>query len=135
MDKIFVDACVLLDIFNDDTRFCDWSIQTLSALAKNHQLVINPIVFTEVSLNFERYETLANVLARMNIEVLEIPLQAAFNVSRVFKQYKKNKGEKKSPMPDFYIGAHAQFLGIAIITRDTARFKTYYQDVALISPK
>lgn len=134
MDKVFVDACVLLDIFNEDENFCDWSIQTLNTLTKTHQLVINPIIFTEVSLNFDSCDELSKVLARLNIEILDIPLQAAFHVSRVFKQYKKNKGDKKSPMPDFYIGAHAQFLGTAIVTRDTARFKTYYCDVELITP-
>ncbi len=134
MAKVFVDACVLLDIFNDDERFSDWSLQILNDTQKSHDLVINAIIFSEVSLNFDSCEALTQVLTHLNIEILDIPLPAAFQVSRVFKRYKQNKGDKKSPMPDFYIGAHASHLQVPIITRDTARFKTYYPEVALITP-
>jgi predicted nucleic acid-binding protein len=125
---------VLLDIFNDDERFSEWSIQTLNDTQKNHDLVIKAIIFSAISLNFDSYEALIHVLTQLDIEILDIPLPAAFHVSRVFKQYKQNKGDKKSPMSDFYIGAHANYLQVPIITRDMARFNTYYPDVALITP-
>jgi len=129
----FVDSCVLLDIFNDDVRFADWAMHTLADQQADHDLVINSIVFSEVSLNFESCEDLEAVLTRMRIRVLPIPNQAAFSVSRAFKKYKKNKGEKNSALPDFYIGAHAEALGAAIVTRDLARYKTYFPSVPLIT--
>lgn len=134
MAKAIVDACVLLDIFNDDDRFGDWSARTLFDTQKKHELVINTIIFSEVSLNFDSCETLVDVLMKLNISILDIPLPVAFQVSRVFKQYKRNKGDKRSAMPDFYIGAHASYLQAPIITRDTARFKSYFPQVPLIIP-
>lgn len=135
MGKAFVDACVLLDIFNEDERFCEWSIQSLNEFLKTHELVINTIIFSEISLNFESCDLLVEILSKLNIGILDIPLPVAFKVSRTFKQYKRNKGEKRSAMPDFYFGAHATFLGAPIITRDTARYKTYFPDLTLITPE
>jgi predicted nucleic acid-binding protein len=96
--------------------------------------VINSIIFSEVSLNFDSCAALTQVLEQLGIGILDTPLPVAFQVSRTFKQYKKNKGDKKSAMPDFYIGAHAHYLQSPIITRDIAGFKTYYPDVELILP-
>ncbi len=132
--QVFVDSCVLLDIFNDDKNWFDWSSSTLFKLSKDHAFVINIIVFTEISFNFNSQEKLENELELLNIKLLDIPTEVAFNVSRIFKQYRKNKGDKKSPMPDFYIGEHARHLGIPLITRDTARYKTYQSKLKLIAP-
>ncbi len=132
--QIFVDSCVLLDIFNDDDHWFEWSSSTLYDISKKYQLVINAIVFTEVAFNFTSYVKLENELLLLDIKLLHIPTEVAFNVSRVFKQYRKNKGGKKSPMPDFYIGEHAKYLNIPLVTRDTARYKTYQPKLQLISP-
>jgi predicted nucleic acid-binding protein len=70
----------------------------------------------------------------MGINILKIPTEVAFNVSRIFKQYRKNKGDKKSPMPHFYIGEHAKHLGVSLITRDIARYKTYQPQLKLVCP-
>ncbi len=130
-----IDSCVLLDIFNDDENWYQWSVETAFETSKDFKLVINPTIFTEIAYNFETCEELERKLNELNVEILGLPLQAAFNVSRVFKKHKRNKGVKNSPMPDFYIGAHASFLNAPVITRDTSRFKTYQPDVKLISPK
>ncbi|MEO0444196.1 MAG: type II toxin-antitoxin system VapC family toxin [Pseudomonadota bacterium] len=130
-----VDSCVLLDIFNDDPNWYDWSADTLYSLSSDHQLIINTIIFTEVAFNFDNAETLEKALKSLGITIEGIPLPAAFNVSQVFRQYRKNKGGKKSPMPDFYIGEHAQHLNIPLVTRDTARFKTYQPNLTLITPE
>ena len=131
---IFVDSCVLLDVFNKDKKWGEWAVEKLNELSSEHQLVINTIVFTEVAMNFESFEKLRQTLLHLNIVVLDIPLESAFNVSRTFKKYRKNKGQKKSPMPDFYIGEHALSIGAALITRDTAKFRTYQPKLELIVP-
>jgi hypothetical protein len=132
--QAFVDSCVLLDIFNDDDDWYEWSSSTLSTLSQDHELVINIIVFTEVAFNFNSHARLEKELALLGISILDIPTEVAFNVSRTFKQYRKNKVDKRSPMPDFYIGEHAKHLGVPLVTRDTARYKTYQPKLKLIAP-
>ena len=132
---MLVDSCVLLDIFNDDPNWYEWSANTLYMLSKHHQFIINTIIFTEISYNFDSVETLEKALKQLDINIQGIPLTAAFNVSRVFRKYRQNKGDKKSPMPDFYIGEHARYLNIPLITRDTARFNTYQPNIILITPQ
>jgi predicted nucleic acid-binding protein len=132
--EILVDSCVLLDIFNDDPKFSQWSIDTLVKLHKSNTLIINAIIFSEVAFNFDSAEALIQVLDDLGIQIREIPLQAAFEVSRVFKSYRKNKGTKNSALPDFYIGAHAEFLSAPIVTRDVSRYKSYYPTVKLVIP-
>jgi len=132
---ILVDSCVLLDIFNADDRWCDWSSSTLYLLSKKHQLAVNFIVFTEVAYNFDSTAELQDTLGSLNISVLNIPLEVAFGVSRTFKQYRLNKGNKKAPIPDFYIGEHAKFLDVPLVTRDFARYRTYQPTLKLITPE
>jgi len=132
--QILVDSCVLLDIFNDDPNWFEWSSSVLFKMSKDYQLVINIIVFTEIAFNFSSSKRLENELETLGIKILDIPTEVAFNVSRTFKKYRKNKGDKKSPMPDFYIGEHARYLNLHLITRDTARYKTYQPKLKLISP-
>jgi len=134
-DYVFVDSCILLDIFNADESWGEWSANTLHKLSDKYQLVVNIIVFTEISFNFTSSSKLKDTLELLNIDILDIPLDAAFNVSRTFKKYRKNKGDKKAPMPDFYIGEHAKALGAPLVTRDIARFKTYQPKLKLITPE
>jgi len=132
--QALVDSCVLLDVFNDDKDWFEWSSATLFKMASEYELVINIIVFTEIAFNFNSHKQLENELELLGIKILEIPTEVAFSVSRTFKQYRNNKGNKKSPMPDFYIGEHAKHLGIPLITRDTARYKTYQPQLKLVCP-
>ncbi len=116
---VFVDSCILLDLFNADKNWSEWSSNTLHGLTSENQLVINIIIFSEIAFNFDTSEQLVNTLELLNIQILDIPFEAAFNVSRTFKIYRKNKGKKKVPMPDLYIGEHANSLGVPLVTRDT----------------
>jgi predicted nucleic acid-binding protein len=133
--ELFVDSCVLLDIITDDKNWADWSHETLNQMSLDYQLVINIIVFSEISLKFNSADEVIKILELMKIKMLELPIEVGFNVSRVFKQYRSNKGTLKSAMPDFYIGEHAKYLNVPLVTRDLARFKTYQPELKLISPK
>ena len=131
---VFIDSCVLLDVFNDDGDWCEWSAGILYESSKAHKLVVNTIIFTEIAFNFDSCETLRNTLKQLAIDTLTIPVDVAFNTSRAFKQYRKRGGDKKTPMADFYIGAHATYMQAPLITRDISRFKSYFPQVKLIAP-
>jgi predicted nucleic acid-binding protein len=133
-DLAFIDSCVLLDVFNDDEHWCDWSTNALYEASQKYRLVINTIVFTEIAFNFSSCKTLQDTLQQLNIDILDIPIDAAFDTSRVFKKYRKRGGDKKTPMPDFYIGAHATNQKALLITREISRYKSYYPQLQLIAP-
>ncbi|MBX3058383.1 MAG: PIN domain-containing protein [Anaerolineae bacterium] len=134
MNRVLVDSNVILDIFLDDTTWANWSEMTLNRLVESHQLLINPIIYTELSIGFQRIEEVEEAIARAGFQLQEIPKEALFLAGKVFVQYRKNQGTKSSPLPDFFIGAHAAVLGVSLITRDIARYRTYFPSVHLISP-
>lgn len=134
MNRVLVDSNVILDIFLDDTTWAYWSEMTLNRLVESHQLLINPIIYTELSIGFQRIEEVEEAIARAGFQLQEIPKEALFLAGKVFVQYRKNQGTKSSPLPDFFIGAHAAVLGVSLITRDIARYRTYFPSVHLISP-
>jgi predicted nucleic acid-binding protein len=135
MSGAFVDSNVILDIFLNDPIWADWSEATLEEYADKTRLYINPIVYSEISIGFERIEELEVAVSKTGFQMIEIPKEALFLAGKVFKQYRKGKGIKLSPLPDFYIGAHAAILDMDLITRDTARYRTYFPTVRLISPQ
>ncbi len=135
MNGVLVDSNVILDIFLDDPNWADWSETMLNQYGTSHNLFINPIIYTELSIGFNRIEELEEALNRAGFHILEIPKEALFLAGKVFLQYRRNKGTKSSPLPDFFIGAHAAVLNLDLITRDVARYRTYYPTVHLISPK
>jgi len=134
MNRILVDSNVILDLFLNDPQWADWSERTLNQYGASNELVINPIVYTEISIGFNRIEELENAIERAGFYLLEIPKEALFLAGKVFLQYRRNKGTKSSPLPDFFIGAHAAVLNVRLITRDAARYKTYFPTVNLIYP-
>ena len=130
---IFVDSCVLIDIFNDDAQWKSWSIdQIRQALPRG--LCINAIVYAEVSGSFETQQDANAAIKRGRLEIKDIPMEAAYLAADAFKRYRKNKGQFRTALPDFFIGAHAQVLSCPILTRDPQRFATYFPDVELITP-
>ena len=135
MNGVFVDSCVLLDLFTDDPNWADWSENILDKYSQTNTLYINSIVYTELSVGFEKIEELEAALAELEIKVLEIPREALFLAGKVFLQYRRNKGTKNSPLPDFFIGAHAIVAQFDLITRDSAKYTTYYPQRKLIDPK
>jgi predicted nucleic acid-binding protein len=135
MEGVLVDSCVLLDLFTDDPKWAKWSENTLETFSHTNTLYINSIIYTEISIGFKRIEELENAISALGIKVLEIPREALFLSGKVFLQYRKNKGIKKSPLPDFLIGAHASVTNLYLITRDSSRYKTYFPRARLIVPE
>jgi predicted nucleic acid-binding protein len=134
MSGLLVDSNVILDILLDDPVWAEWSERTLSRYGETCDLLINPIVYTELSIGFKRIEELEEAIAIADFQMLEIPKEALFLAGKAFLQYRRNKGTKSSPLPDFFIGAHAAVLHVDLITRDVARYRTYFPTVNLISP-
>lgn len=134
MKPVLVDSNILLDVITEDGQWLQWSADTLAALADQRVLVINPIIYTEVSIGFDRIEDLDEVLSGDFFRRDELPFEAGFLAGKAFMQYRRGGGVKSAPLPDFYIGAHAAIAGFDIVTRDVARFRTYYPTVTLIAP-
>lgn len=133
MAEVLVDSNVLLDVVTEDPRWFGWSSDALSRCAEEATLVVNPIVFAEVSIGFDRIEDLEGLLADV-VERAALPWEAAFLAGKAFVRYRKRGGRRNSTLPDFYIGAHAAVAGMALLTRDAARYRTYFPDVRLIAP-
>ena len=134
MKGVFVDSCVLLDLFTDDPNWADWSENMLDKYSQTNTLYINSIVYTEVSIGFNKIEEVETAISQLGIKVLEIPREALFLTGKVFIKYRKNKGTKNSPLPDFFIGAHAIVSKFDLITRDSMKYKTYFPQLKLIHP-
>jgi len=134
MNGVFVDSCVLLDLFTDDPKWADWSEKILGIYSRTNTLYINSIVYTEVSIGFNRIEEVEHAINQVGVTVLEIPREALFLAGKIFLNYRKNKGTKSSTLPDFFIGAHASVSSFDLITRDTAKYKTYFPNIKLICP-
>ena len=134
MNGVLVDSCVLLDLFTDDINWGDWSENILERYSQTNTLYINSIVYTEVSIGFENVEEVESAISNLGIKVLEIPREALFLTGKAFLKYRRNKGSKTSPLPDFFIGAHASISQFDLITRDSGKYKTYFPHVRLIQP-
>jgi predicted nucleic acid-binding protein len=134
MADILVDSNVILDVVTEDQKWYDWSAGQLEKLAESHTFVINPIIYSEVSIGFDRIEDLDLALPREFFRRDPLPWLAGFLAVKCFVKYRRSGGRRHSPLPDLYIGAHAAIGGIALLTRDTNRYKTYFPKLALISP-
>jgi predicted nucleic acid-binding protein len=131
---ILVDANVLIDLFTDDSDWASWSEEALAESASTSDLVINPVIYAEVSIAFKEPQPLEKALTQMGIRKVELPYPAAFAAGKAFLKYRRKGGLKRSPLPDFLIGAHAAHEGLRLITRDTLRYRTYFPSVQLICP-
>jgi predicted nucleic acid-binding protein len=134
MTEIMVDSNVLIDIFNRDTVWFEWSSSIIEIYAEQVRFTINPIIYAEISTSFKKIEELEDALPESYFTKEPIPWEAAFLAAKVFIQYRKNGGKRDSNLPDFLIGAHAAVRGIPLITRDTKHYKTYYPHLELIAP-
>ena len=135
MRGILVDSDIILDVFLDDPNWAEWSESKLDKFSAITKLFINPVVYSEVSIGFNRIEDLESALSRGGFQILEIPKEGLFLAGKVFLEYQENKGTKRSLLPDFYTGAQAAILGFDLITRDVSRYRTYFPTVKLISPR
>lgn len=135
MQRVLVDANVLLDVLTDDVAWYAWSAAQLDACARHARLCINPIIYAEVSVGFDRIEDLDDALPADTFTRLELPWEAGFLAGKAFLKYRRARGNRTSPLPDFYIGAHAAIEGMALLTRDAKRYRTYYPGLELICPE
>ena len=133
---IFVDSNVLLDIFTADPDWLSWSQSALADALLAGPVVINQLVYAEVSVAYKALAELDAVLSRLKIQRAELPWEAAHLAGQSFVKYHRRKnGVKTSPLPDFYIGAHAQLAGLSLLTRDAQRYRTYFPKLRLITPR
>ncbi|UCD32765.1 MAG: type II toxin-antitoxin system VapC family toxin [Desulfobacterales bacterium] len=134
MKGILVDSNVILDVFLNDPIWADWSESTLEKYILFDRLYINSIVYSELSICFELIEDLESAITKSGFQMLEIPKEALFLAGKVYLKYKKRKGAKRTPLPDFYIGAQAAVFNLRLITRDVSRYRSYFPTVELITP-
>jgi predicted nucleic acid-binding protein len=129
-----VDSCVLIDVLANDPQWSEWSIDQMERLGQQAPLVINPLILAEIAPRFERAADLEAALAALPIKREALPWDAAFLAGQAFRVYRQGKGGKRSPMPDFYIGAHALVNQLRLLTRDAARYTSYFPRLDVIAP-
>lgn len=129
-----IDSNVLLDVFTDDPAWGDWSARMLAAVLDDGRAVVNPIVYAEVSVGFDRIEDLDEALPATQFGREPLPFAAGFVAGKAFVHYRRRGGTRSSPLPDFYIGAHAAVAGHRLLTRDARRYRTYFPTIELVAP-
>ena len=134
MPATLVDSNVILDILTEDPDWLDWSASALARQADAVSLVVNPVIYAEVAARFERIENLEEALPVEYYRRDPLPWEAAFLAGRCFVRYRRAGGQRRSPLPDFYIGAHALVSGLTLLTRDARRYRTYFPKLRVIAP-
>jgi predicted nucleic acid-binding protein len=133
MTDILVDSNIILDILTEDPQWFEWSAQKLAEYADQGALVINPIIYAEISTGFSQKQELESAIPEDFFRRDPLPYEAAFLAGQSFLEYRRRGGERRSPLPDFYIGAHALVAEIPLLTRDVKRYRTYFPK-QLITP-
>lgn len=134
MSGVLIDSNVLLDLMTQDPVWVQWSMNAIEQAADRHRLVINPIIYAEVSVRYSRIEDLEEALPRQMFDREAMPYEAAFLAGKAFLAYRRQGGERRSPLPDFFIGAHAAVAGYQLLTRDASRYRSYFPRLPLIAP-
>ena len=134
MTPVLVDSNVVLDVIVGDPRWGGWSSTALATLAETAPLLINPLIYAEVAVGFDSIEALEGALPNSLYGREPLPYEAAFLAGKVFHRYRQRGGIRRSPLPDFYIGAHAAVAGYRLLTRDARRFRDYFPKLELIAP-
>jgi predicted nucleic acid-binding protein len=130
-----VDSCVLLDVITGDEQWAEWSAGKIAAALDAGRVVINPLIYAEVSVGYQSVEELDELLPASDYEREPLPYVAGFAAGKAFVRYRRGGGDKRSPMPDFYIGAHAAVAGYRLLTRDLRRYRTYFPTIDIIAPE
>ncbi|WP_230396197.1 type II toxin-antitoxin system VapC family toxin [Streptomyces blattellae] len=133
LPAVLVDSCVILDVVTGDPAWCEWSAQRIAEARDEGILVINPVVYAEISVGFDAIEGLDEMLGN-DYDRHPLPWAAAFLAGKAFKRYRANGGRKRAPLPGFYIGAHAAVAGHRLLTRDATRYRTYFPRLDVIAP-
>lgn len=132
---VLVDSNVLLDVATNDANWSEWSATAIATLAERIALVINPIIYAEVSVGYSTVEALDAVLPGSIYRREPLPWAAGFLAGKCFAQYRRRGGMRATPLPDFYIGAHAAVGQLGLLTRDAARYRSYFPTVEIFSPR
>lgn len=132
--KILVDSNIFLDLFTEDPEWYDWSAEQIQKYADDYTLIINPIIYSEISIGFQKEEELKSALPSFFVQEL-LSYEAAFLAGKCFLEYRRRGGTKTSPLPDFYIGAHAMMKNMTLLTRDSNRFRGYFPNLQMITPE
>lgn len=135
MNRVLVDSNVILDVATEDSRWATWSSRELARAADRHLLVVNPLVYAEVSVGFDSIEAVEAAMPHELFVREPLPYEAAFLAGKSFLSYRRRGGSRATPLPDFYIGAHAAVAGYRLLTRDARRYRTYFPTVTLVSPE
>jgi predicted nucleic acid-binding protein len=131
---VLVDSNVLLDVATNDPAWGDWSARALSEAAEHTTLIINPIIYAEVSIGYTTIEALDAALPATLYQRESLPWESGFLAGKSFLLYRRRGGSRTSPLPDFYIGAHAAIGRLALLTRDSARYRSYFPTVEILAP-
>jgi predicted nucleic acid-binding protein len=134
MKGVLVDSNVILDVFLNDATWANWSESKLEEYSYHTSLYINPIIYSEISIGFHFIEDLESAIGKAGFQLLEIPKEALFLAGKAYIQYKRRKGVKNIPLPDFFIGAQAAVLNLNLLTRDVSRYRSYFPAVKIIAP-
>ena len=132
---LLVDTNVILDVVENDPEWAAWSQSQLDAASLKFSLVINPVIYAELSIAYRRIEELEAMIKSSELRLESIPREALFLAGRVFLKYRQRRGSKSGVLPDFFIGAHAAVAGIPLLTRDVSRYRTYFPSLELIAPE
>lgn len=134
MPGVLVDTNVILDIITQDEQWLDWSATALEQAAASSRLAINPIIYAEISMGYNRIEELESAVPATWLERRPLPWDAAFLAGKCYVKYRRRGGTRRSPLPDFYIGAHAAVEGLTLLTRDPKRYRAYFPRLSIIAP-
>ncbi len=134
MSETLVDSNILLDIMTEDPEWEAWSASTLEREADRSILVINPLIYSEVSIRFSRIKDLDEALPPELFRRDALPWEAGFLAGKCFVSYRRRGGRRPTPLPDFYIGAHAAVAGMRLLTRDATRYRSYFPSLDLVAP-
>ena len=129
-----IDTNVLLDVLTEDDVWLTWSLDALAAAGEAGPLLINPVIYAEVSTRFSRIEDLEDALPPSDFLRDPLPWEAAFLAGKAFLTYRGQSGRRSSTLADFFIGAHAAVADLTLLTRDAGRYRTYFPSVRLIAP-
>jgi predicted nucleic acid-binding protein len=133
MADVLVDSNILLDLFIEDDEWIEWSAAMLEQASSHGRLIINPIIYAEVSVRFDSVEDFEEELPD-DLVKRALPWDAAFLAGKCFERYRRAGGTRRAPLPDFFIGAHAAVEGLTLLTRDPRRFRAYFPRLRIIAP-
>lgn len=135
LSGVLIDSSVVLDVLTRDPVHFNWSREQIVRAGSHHELWINAMVYAEISVGFSRIEDLDEAMNGMGLVMKDLPRAALFLAGKAFLAYRRRGGTRSSPLPDFFIGAHAAAAGVSLLTRDPSRVRAAYPTVHIISPE